>query len=62
MKKVLIARWTETELINVKAGDMFKFTEEGPVFTAAGDSYMGVGDEVIVETLEDTMRYEDDGK
>lgn len=62
MKKVLKAVWTETDLIEIKDGDVFKFTEEGAVFTADGDAYMGVGDDVLIETLEDTMRYEDDGK
>lgn len=62
MKKVLKAVWTETDLIDVKDGDMFKFTEEGTVFIADGDAYFGEGNDVLIKTLEDTMRYEDDGK
>jgi hypothetical protein len=63
MKKVWKAVWTEVDLIEIKDGESFKFTEEGEIFVADGDAYLGNDNEALVRTVEDNTReYEDDGK
>jgi hypothetical protein len=61
MKTVLKQTWTEILLSEVKEGDVIKFSADGESFTALGDAYLENG-EPVVETVEDSVQGDDDGR